>query len=96
VQEKPWEPTEGDLQRYAGRYYSAEFEAYYGVAVKDQKLVLTHRRYPDQPLNAGKIDHFKAGFPIAELIFVRGEDGNIKGFTGSNGRTRGVVFDKVE
>jgi hypothetical protein len=48
------------------------------------------------PLQATTKDKFSSGFPIAEVKFVRDESGNITGFEASNGRTRGVFFEKWE
>ncbi len=96
VKEEPWAPTVGELENYSGRYFSAELEAFYEVAIKEDALVLRHRRRPDQSLTPNKVDDFKAGFPIAEISFVRDADGVVTGFTAGNGRTRDVLFELTD
>jgi hypothetical protein len=60
--------------------------------------VARHRRVEDDiTLTARSEDKFTGGvFFMREVEFVRGEDGTVTGFTVSNGRTRGVMFEKVE
>jgi hypothetical protein len=94
----PWEATDEVMQGYVGRYYSAELETFYTVVVTDSGLVARHRRVEDDiTLTARSEDKFTGGvFFMREVEFVRGEDGTVTGFTVSNGRTRGVMFEKVE
>jgi len=44
----------------------------------------------------GGFVHPTAGFPLAEVVFTRSEDGEVTGFEASNGHTRDVWFQKQE
>lgn len=92
-----WEPTTEELKEFAGKYYSPEIETVYNLNLKEEKLVFTTYQLPDEvELNPTDKDSFSAGFPVADLSFERDEQGNIKGFRASSGRTRGVYFEKRE
>jgi len=91
---EPWKPSQKELQKYTGRYFSDEIETFYTLALEDSSLVLKNRRMQDLPLTPSKIDTFSAAYPIAELIFMRNDTGELLGLKVSNGRTRGVEFDK--
>ncbi|HUH14152.1 MAG TPA: serine hydrolase [Longimicrobiales bacterium] len=93
-----WSPTPEELAAYAGRYFSPELETYYTVAVEDGTLVVRHRRLPDPvELEPGQErDRFGGGFPAAEVTFERAPDGSVSALLVSNGRTRGVRFERVE
>ncbi|SMO51073.1 serine hydrolase [Gracilimonas mengyeensis] len=92
-----WEPAPEELANYTGRYFSDEIETVYTVALEDSSLMLQHYQMEeDLELSPGDVDSFSAGFPIADVAFVRDEEGNITGFNASNGRTRGVFFEKME
>lgn len=94
VQEAPWTPGASELTTYAGRYFSSELETFYELVVKDSNLVVQHRRMDDISLTPTKKDSFRAGYPIAELSFVRNDAGDITALEASNGRTRGIRFEK--
>jgi CubicO group peptidase (beta-lactamase class C family) len=85
-----------DLSPYAGRYYSAEFETYYTVAIEDDHLVLRHRRRPPVTLNHARDDEFTGGFPVAGVVFDRDDRGRVTAFRASNGRARDVVFVRTD
>jgi len=91
-----WEPTAEEMQAYSGRYYSEELQTFYTVAIEDSNLVLQHYRLDDMAMTPGDVDSFSAGFPIAEMEFIRNEEGRVTGFKASNGRTRDVLFEKEE
>ena len=94
LEEEPWEPSEEEQKSYEGRYFSEELETLYHVTATDSGLVLTQRRLNDIKLTPTKKDVFGASFPVAELSFIRNEEGEVEGFKVSNVRTRGVRFDK--
>ncbi len=95
--EPAWKPSDEDLKMYKGRYFSAELEAYYTIAVNiDGNLVLQHRRMDDLPLKAESKDEFAAAFPIPQLKFLRNEQGEVTGFEASSGRSAGIVFEKQQ
>lgn len=90
-----FEPSFEQLGTYVGRYFSEEIDTIYDVVMDDSTLSLkTFLIEDNMPLDATTEDTFSAGFPISEVKFVRDGDGNIKGFEASNGRTRGVFFEK--
>ena len=93
--EPAWEPSEEDIKMYQGRYFSAELEVFYTLAVNEEgNLVLQHRRIDDLPLKAESKDEFTAAFPIPQLKFLRDENGVVTGFEASSGRSTGIVFEK--
>lgn len=96
IEEEGWSPDAAELQSYAGRYFSPELQTFYTVALEDDELVIRHRRFEeDVELTPGQErDEFTGTFPIAELKFLRGDDGEITGLEVSNVRTRGVRFDR--
>ncbi len=94
VQEAPWAPDPDELTTYTGQYFSSELETFYELVVKDSNLVVQHRRMDDISLTPAKKDNFRAGYPIAELNFIRNDAGDITALEASNGRTRGIRFKK--
>jgi CubicO group peptidase (beta-lactamase class C family) len=93
--EPAWVPSPEVLAMYLGRYFSEELEAFYEVALNDEdELVLRHRRYSDIPLKAEAEDEYSGSFPIAGVQFIRNDEGLVTGFTASNGRSFGIVFEK--
>ena len=93
----PYSLTAADLEAYTGRYYSEELETFYTLVVEDSVLVAQQRRLPeDIPLTVKTEDEFTSSTSFfGEIEFVRGDDGTVTGFRVSNGRTRGVVFNRV-
>ena len=88
--------TEDGLQGYAGRYFSEELETFMRIAVEDGGLVLHQLGQTPQPLSHVSGDNFSAEeFHLNEIAFQRAGDGGVTGFTVSNGRTRGVLFEKM-
>ena len=69
-------------------------ETFYELIVEDDKLVIHHRRF-EVTLDAGDEHVFRGGFPVAELTFLPEDSGQVNAFTVSNGRTRGVRFERV-
>jgi hypothetical protein len=90
-----WRPGAGGLAAYAGRYYSAEVESVYDIALENDTLVVRHRRIGAVPLEPRSRDVFDAEGPIGELRFERDDAGRITGFSVANGRTRGVRFVRM-
>ena len=88
--------TEDDLQGYAGRYFSEELETFMHIAVEDGGLVLHQLGQTPQSLTQVSGDNFSAEeFHLNEIAFQRAGSGGVTGFTVSNGRTRGVLFEKM-
>jgi hypothetical protein len=85
------------MAEYAGRYFSDEIETLYTVVLKDDTLVMRHYQISDDlELAPTTEDTFGSGFPITSVRFVRDDDGQITGFKASNGRTRDVLFGKMD
>lgn len=94
LQDESWKPSQEELATYTGRYFSEELETFYTLAIKDSNMVVQHRRMDDIKMTPIKKDAFNGLFPIAELIFVRNDEGEIVGLEVSNVRTRGVRFER--
>jgi CubicO group peptidase (beta-lactamase class C family) len=90
---EPWAPTADQLRGFEGRYFSDELETYYTVTLKDEKLVLEHRRLDPNTLTPGAVDSF-SGTGIS-LSFERDRSGQVIGFYLGNTRTRDVRFARV-
>jgi hypothetical protein len=91
----PYEPTVEELQAYAGRYFSKELDVFYNFELHDTALVLLIRNTKEIELSAVKEDVYKGDiYFIGELAFERNPAGMITGFAASNGRTRGIKFEK--
>lgn len=87
--------SQPDLAQYAGRYFSAELEAYYDLAVEDGKLVIRHRRFGPAALTWTSGDSFSGTLPVTNVDFQRDERGNIIGFVAGNGRARDIRFERL-
>lgn len=88
-----WDRTAFD--DFVGRYYSAEFETFYTVALEGGGLVLRHRRLAPGPLTHESGDTFRGTFPMGQIAFERNADGVIIGFRASNGRARDILFERM-
>ena len=89
-------PAPPDPADFVGRYFSAELETFYEVAVEDDELVLRHRRFGPVTLRHKQDDAYQAVFPLATVDFVRDEDGAVSGLKAGNLRTRDVWFERVD
>lgn len=85
-----------DLSAFAGRYFSDEMEAYYVVAVEKDSLFMRNRRTGKIPLTHTRDETFTGTYPIATIKFERDAAGNVTGFRAGSGRTRDVLFRKVD
>ena len=91
----PYSPATTDLKAFEGTYFSKELETFYTLELKDTVLTLVIKNTEDIQLEPVEEDVFSGDvFFIGELAFVRDPAGNILGFAVSNGRTRGIYFDK--
>jgi hypothetical protein len=93
----PYEPGLADLEALEGSYFSKELETFYTLEVKDTVLTLMIKNTKDIALKPIEEDVFQGDvFFIGELAFLRDPVGDIRGFTVSNGRTRGIYFEQYE
>ncbi len=92
-----WEPDTAELKEFTGKFYSPEIETIYNVEFSDENLIVTTYQVPDKvKLTPADKDSFGGGFPLAEVKFFRDHNGNINGFFASNGRSRGIRFEKMK
>jgi CubicO group peptidase (beta-lactamase class C family) len=87
-----WEPTPSELEAFAGVYHSEELGTEYRLATEDGALWFHHRKLDSQRLTPTFEDGFIIGGDSA--VFTRDRTGRIDGFTISDGRVRGVRFDR--
>ena len=95
----PTEPEALVLSDFAGRYYSEELDAAYTVRVEDDGLVAVRPRgLPPVPLTHSAGGRFMGDYrsPIWGVVFERGADGSVTGFTADSVRTAGVRFERVD
>lgn len=91
-----WSPSEEELAAFTGRYFSEELETFYDLVLEEGRLTVRHRLLGDVPLTPATEDTFSGSFPVLEVEFLRDEGGRVSGLAVSNGRTRGVLFERVE
>lgn len=85
----PWEPSNQDLQAYAGLYYSPELEIIYPLVAENTQLKLKH---PFMELNLiPKKPGSFLGPWLGEYQFKRTDDGGISSFIVQN-----VTFEKLK
>jgi len=85
--------SEDDLQAYAGRYFSEELEIFYEIALNDGELVLHSMDLEPATLSHREGNEFSSSQTfLATIVFDRAGNNSIRGFTVSNGRTKGVWF----
>lgn len=87
-----------DLTEYQGRFWSAELETLYTLKLNEEGELQAHHRWIDAfGLTHVTEEQFSGGqWFLGQIEFQRAPDGNVSGFTGGNGRTRGVWFQKVD
>jgi hypothetical protein len=92
----PYDSTLDDLQALTGRYFSKELDVFYNLVIRDSTLVILLRNSPEIKLSAIKEDVYKGDvFFIGEVEFLRDNAGRAMGFKASNGRTRGIGFERL-
>jgi hypothetical protein len=93
--EAPFTPSRAARAEYAGTYTSEELDARYTVVVTDSGLKVKQRKQDDTELAMAFTDAFTGEFGRT-FIFTRNKARKVDGFTLTDGRTRGVRFDKVK
>ncbi|MBI3791003.1 MAG: beta-lactamase family protein [Gemmatimonadetes bacterium] len=91
--ETPVTATPALLAAHAGSYYSDELDVRYVLVPRDDVLALEHRKLRNVTLTPAFADAFTTSFG-ATALFTRDAKGQITGFTLSDGRVRGVRFDR--
>ncbi len=96
---EPVEPTQQQLNEYAGEYRSDELTASYCLKVSDGKLYLRVNNRGWEPLDPTVKDEFVAGIRQNHdnriLRFIRDEKDQITGLSVALWRVKGVAFTKV-
>jgi hypothetical protein len=93
---EPYKPDPEVLKAYEGRYFSPELDVIYTLEARDTTLVIKLRNTEDIELIAFEEDNFKGDvFFISEIGFERDAGGRVTGFRVSNGRTKGIRFERV-
>ncbi len=85
-------PFETFLKPYIGTYHNEELLVDYTISVEDGTLNLGRRLAPNGLMNEEQRDKWRAG--SWDIVFVRDEEGGIKGFLVSTGRAREVEFHR--
>ena len=87
-------PTAERLKAYEGPFYSADLGVTYDVFVRDGELKV-HYPKGDLDLTPVGIDTFGGAFPIGNLRFVCGDDGQCNALLIDNGRVKDLRFVRV-
>lgn len=86
-----------DLNEFTGKYYNDELETRYLFEVKDNKLVMKHKRLSDIVLKRIGENKFSGSgdytFPF-EISFLKNETGKVTGFDISNWGVKNLKFEK--
>jgi hypothetical protein len=87
-------PTKALLAPYAGSYYSEELDIRYELVANDSLVALKHRKFNGNALLRPEfVDGFSSTMG-ATFLFTRDAKKRINGFTLSDGRVRGVRFER--
>lgn len=91
----PFDPSLDALKAYEGKYYCDELETFYTIVVKDTAMYAMHRNLKDITFSPIEDDTFKGDvFFMNEVTFIRDSNGKVNAFSVSNGRTKGIHFQK--
>ncbi|MCK5137959.1 MAG: beta-lactamase family protein [Bacteroidales bacterium] len=91
----PYEPTIDELKALEGRFFCEELETYYTLELQDSTMMLHIKNTKEIKLSPIEENTFKGDvFFISELVILKDDGGEVKAFTVSNGRTRGIYFEK--
>lgn len=84
-------PAAGQLNEFAGGYYSEELDAAYTMTVKNERLFVINRTGVERPLLPTFRDAFST-LSLAQFEFSRDAQGKVSGFVVHAGRIRNVRF----
>ena len=88
-----WNPTELDLEKYVGDYWSDEIETVYHIHIEKEKLIIKHRWLNDIVLKAISHDLFQTNLGY-NVKFIRNKKGKVLGLSIYGGRTQNVFFQR--
>ena len=93
---EPFEPGPKALSEFAGTYLCNELETIYTLVVEDSTLVVKIINTDDIKLHPMEEDAFTSEvFYLNELKFSRDPRGRVTGFEASNGRAKGIRFERI-
>ncbi len=94
---KPHVSANTNLSEFAGVYYNDETEARYSVLVRDNKLVIQHRKYDDAGLNSLVGDQFSCPYWwMNNIRFLRNGKGDVVAFEVNAGRIMHLRYEKIK
>ena len=86
-----------EMAAYTGIYYNDETEASYSVIIKEDKLVLQHRKYSGVVLTLTAPDQFRCdNWWMSNLKFLRDKKGAITGFEVNASRVLHLLYSKTK
>jgi hypothetical protein len=86
-------PIPENLEEFAGAYYSNELDTTYTIIIKDNQLVVQHRRHKDISLNPTVADEFIGKeWWVRQVHFTRDDEKRVTGFRLTGGRVRNLLF----
>lgn len=86
-----------EIAGYAGTYYNEETEAAYTVTVKNDGLILQHRKFSDVKLTPLAPDQFSCdNWWMNNLKFHRDKKGVVNRFEVNSGRVLHLLFSKIK
>jgi len=92
-----WQPDALELAAYAGRYYSDELETFYDLAVEGDALTISHVRLGEFSLSPREEGAFESdAWFIGNVAFDSTNGDGISTMRVTNGRVRGLVFERVD
>ena len=86
-------PGASELSQYEGTYYSSELDTGYVIVLKDDKLMLRRKKFPDVKMSPTTADEFEAA-DFGALKFTRDSEKRVSGFEINGGRVRNLKFTK--
>lgn len=88
-------PSESELKKYCGTFYSPELETSYAITLEDQQLMGHHKIFGPFEIEVLKMDVVNwSGFAVAH--YKKDEQGQITGFYVSIDRVKNVWFEKED
>ena len=86
-----------NMAQFTGTYYNDETEAAYTIVVKDDKLMIRHRKFADAVLTPLAPDQFRCdNWWMNNLKFLRDKKGAVIGFEVNAGRILHLHYSKIK
>lgn len=93
-EDSPFAYKNSYLEEFVGEFHSEELETDYRLSIREDRLVISHKRLSDMVLTPIDEDHFSgANYFFFQIKFLR-KEGEITGFEISNFGIRGLLFQK--